>query len=56
MVHPGRPDPLLEREDTYVRERELELQGLCDPAVTQLLAELKIELDRSGNGAGAKIS
>jgi predicted glycoside hydrolase/deacetylase ChbG (UPF0249 family) len=46
MVHPGRADTLLEKEDTYVWEREIELQGLCDPGVKQLLKDLEIELDR----------
>jgi chitin disaccharide deacetylase len=47
MVHPGRPDALLAAEDTYVRERELELQALIDPTVKKLLRDLSIALDRS---------
>jgi predicted glycoside hydrolase/deacetylase ChbG (UPF0249 family) len=46
MVHPGKPDSLLEKEDTLVWERERELIGLCDPEVKRLLKDLKIELDR----------
>jgi predicted glycoside hydrolase/deacetylase ChbG (UPF0249 family) len=52
MVHPGKPDPLLEKEDTYVREREIELKGLCDPEVKRLLKDLEIELDRPVPGSG----
>lgn len=50
MVHPGRPDALLEQEDTYVLEREVERQALCDPALKTLLRDLNLELDRSPHG------
>lgn len=46
MVHPGRPDDLLAAEDSYVWEREVELQALTDPAVLGLLDSLGVELDR----------
>ena len=52
MVHPGKPDFLLEKEDTFVWEREIELKGLCDPGVKRLLKDLKIELDRPDPGSG----
>ena len=52
MVHPGKPDSLLEKEDTLVWEREIELKGLCDPGVKRLLKELEIELDRPDAGSG----
>jgi chitin disaccharide deacetylase len=52
MVHPGKPDPLLEKEDPLVWEREIELQGLCDPELKRLLGELEIELDRPDPGEG----
>ena len=47
MVHPGRPDGLLEREDTYIREREIELKALIDPEIKNLVRDLDIELDRN---------
>ncbi|MBI5583379.1 MAG: ChbG/HpnK family deacetylase [Deltaproteobacteria bacterium] len=46
MVHPGHPDARLAAEDTYVQEREAELQALSDPAIKNLLRELGITLDR----------
>jgi predicted glycoside hydrolase/deacetylase ChbG (UPF0249 family) len=52
MVHPGKPDSLLEKEDTFVWEREIELKGLCDPGVKRLLKDLEIELDRPDPGSG----
>jgi predicted glycoside hydrolase/deacetylase ChbG (UPF0249 family) len=52
MVHPGQADALLEKEDTYVWEREIELKGLCDPGVKQFLKDLEIELDRPDPGSG----
>jgi predicted glycoside hydrolase/deacetylase ChbG (UPF0249 family) len=52
MVHPGKPDTLLEKEDTYVWEREIELKGLCDPGVKRLLKDFEIELDRPVIGFG----
>jgi len=52
MVHPGKPDTLLEKEDTYVWEREIELKGLCDPGVKRLLKDFRIELDRPVPGSG----
>ena len=51
MVHPGKPDALLEQEDTLVWEREIELKGLCDPGVRRLLKDLEIELDRPDTGS-----
>lgn len=52
MVHPGKADSLLKKEDTFVQEREIELKGLCDPGVRRLLKDLKIELDRPVSGSG----
>jgi predicted glycoside hydrolase/deacetylase ChbG (UPF0249 family) len=52
MVHPGKPDTLLEKEDTFIWEREFELKGLCDPGVKRLLKDLNIELDRPVQGSG----
>jgi predicted glycoside hydrolase/deacetylase ChbG (UPF0249 family) len=54
MVHPGRPDALLAEEDTYVREREIELKALCDPTVKNLILDLEIELDRVPIGSEKK--
>jgi chitin disaccharide deacetylase len=54
MVHPGKPDSLLEKEDTFVWEREIELKGLCDPGVKRLLKDLEIELDRPDPGSDEK--
>jgi predicted glycoside hydrolase/deacetylase ChbG (UPF0249 family) len=54
MVHPGRPDARLAEEDTYVREREIELKGLCDPTIKNLLRDLEIELDRVSIGSENK--
>ncbi len=51
MVHPGKPDTLLEKEDTFVWEREIELRGLCDPEVKRLLKDLEIKLDRPVQGS-----
>ncbi len=51
MVHPGKPDALLEKEDTFVWERAIELKGLCDPVVKRLLKELEIILDRPVPGS-----
>jgi predicted glycoside hydrolase/deacetylase ChbG (UPF0249 family) len=56
MVHPGKPDALLEKEDTFVWEREVELKGLCDPGVQRLLQDLDIELDRPDSGSRKKSS
>jgi predicted glycoside hydrolase/deacetylase ChbG (UPF0249 family) len=52
MVHPGKPDTLLEKEDAFVWEREIELKGLCDPGVKRLLQDLEIELDRPAPSSG----
>jgi chitin disaccharide deacetylase len=51
MVHPGKPDTLLEKEDTFVWERAFELKGLCDPGVKRLLKDLEIVLDRPVPGS-----
>jgi predicted glycoside hydrolase/deacetylase ChbG (UPF0249 family) len=40
--HPGYFDPALEA--VYHKERELELETLCDPALREVLAEERIEL------------
>lgn len=52
MVHPGQPDSLLEKEDSFVWEREIELKGLCDPKINRLLKDLEIELARPDPGSG----
>jgi predicted glycoside hydrolase/deacetylase ChbG (UPF0249 family) len=49
MVHPGKPDGLLEKEDAYAREREVELKALVDPEIKNLVLDLNIELDRNPN-------
>ena len=45
MVHPGKPDAALEREDVFVWERAIELSALCNPDLPSLLKAEGVELD-----------
>lgn len=45
MVHPGIPDPLLEKEDSYVQERYVEFEKLCDPGIKNIIKKSNIILD-----------
>jgi len=52
MVHPGKPDTALGREDAFVSGRGIELDDLCAGSVRQLIADVGIVLDWAGGRGG----